>query len=125
MALLIESHVASRTGIAPGTKTKQLGCFDRWQRFLESCDIKDEFITEFSREEKISLFGAFAASVQQNEFGRQNKTQLGHSTVKSTIANVCAVFRTEFWGNPILDENNQPSLFLTRQLRSYFNEDPE
>ena len=40
------------------------------QRFLESCDIQDEFITEFSREEKISLFGAFAASVRQNEFGR-------------------------------------------------------
>ena len=124
MILLISSHLASQAGIAPGTQAKQLGCFDRWRRFLEGCGIQDKFITKFSTNKKISLFGAFAESVQQNEYGKQCKDQLGHSTVKSTITNVCGVFWMEFWGIPILDKNNQPSLFLTRQLRTYFNEDP-
>ena len=124
MALLIGSHLASQAGIAPGTQAKQLGCFDRWKQFLEGCGIQDEFITEFSTNEKISLFGVFAESVRRNEYGKQRKDRLGHSTVKSTIANVCAVFRMEFWRNPILDDNNQPPLFLTRQLNTYFDEDP-
>ena len=97
MALLIESHVASQAGIAPGTQAKQIGCFDCWRRFLEGCGIQDEFITEFSKEEKSALFGAFAESMQQNEYSKQNKKQLRHSTVKSTIVNVCAVFQIEFW----------------------------
>lgn len=77
MTLLTESHVASQAGIAPGTQVKQIGGFDRWRRLLEGCGIQDEFITEFSREEKISLFRAFAESIQQNEYGKQNKKTTG------------------------------------------------
>ena len=81
MGLLIGSHLPSQAGIAPGTQAKQLGCFDRWRQFLEGYGIQDKFITEFSINKKISLFGAFAESVQQNEYGRQCKDKLGHSTV--------------------------------------------
>ena len=52
MALLIGSHSASQAGIAPGTQTKQFGCFDRWRRFLEGCGIQDKFITKFSTTKK-------------------------------------------------------------------------
>ena len=74
MALLISSHLASQAGIAPGTQAKQLGCFDRWRQLLEGCGIKDEFITEFSTNKKISLFGAFAESVQEMNMANNIKT---------------------------------------------------
>ena len=34
------------------------------------------------------------------------------------------MFRKEFRGNPTLEKDGTPSIFLQRQLKSYFNEDP-
>ena len=45
-------------------------------------------------------------------------------TVTATISSVSSTFRENGFGNPTLDDDNQRSIFLQRQLRGFRRDDP-
>ena len=45
-------------------------------------------------------------------------------TVAATISSVSTTFRENGLKNPILDDNNEKSIYIQRQLRGYRNQDP-
>ena len=102
---------------------KQLGCFDRWRRFLEDNGIKDEWLAGFTPDQRTRLLSAFAAAVRRNMFGTREKGKLRGSTVKATVTNVRSTFRSNFRTDPGLDGDGKISLFLTRQLSGYVDVD--
>ena len=65
------------------------------------------------------LVSSFAASVQRNQFVTTRKHILLHRTVKSSILDVFAFFRTHLRSDPNLDSSGQKSLILQRQLKGY------
>ena len=63
-------------GIAPGTISKQDGCFSRWERFLECADIEDKLLDSYDEESRITIMSAFAAAVRRNEQDRTKLTKI-------------------------------------------------
>ena len=45
-------------------------------------------------------------------------------TVAATLSSISSTFRENAFKNPALDENNEKSIFIQRQLRAFKNEDP-
>ena len=124
MASLSQSFIDQDAGVAPATNKKQIGCFDRWRRFLSDIGIKDEWLTEYDQEQKVYLISAFAGACRRNLYGKTNKPGLRGKTVKSTISNVRSTFRTHLQSDPALDPDNKTSLVLVRQLAGYIDADP-
>ena len=83
-----------QAGLGEGSKRQQSGNFDRWRRFLDACGIYDEFLDNFTIEQRIAILSAYAASVRRNDFGKQHKRRLAGSTVKASITHVCSTFRS-------------------------------
>ena len=125
MGLLSQRIEYSRNDNAPSTQTKQIGCYFRWERFLEVVGVKDRFLDDWSDAQRVYILFEFAASVRRNLFGKSSKKQLVGSTVSSTISNVCATFWANFWDNPSLDKTGKKALILANQLKKYIKEDPE
>ena len=86
--------------------------------------IEDEWLTEYSPQQCVSLLSAFASMCRRNQNGKTRKNALTGGTVTSTILNIRSTFRTNFWPDPALDPDRQPSLFLSRQLAGYVDADP-
>jgi hypothetical protein len=86
-------------------------------------EIQDDFLDGFHREQRTQLLSAFASSCRRNQHGKTKKRTLTGSTVKSTVAHVCAVFRTHLRPDPALDANDRPALFLSRQIAGYIDSD--
>jgi hypothetical protein len=103
---------------------KQMGCFDRWKRFLADLGIEDEWLADFRQDQRTRLLSAFAGAVRRNKFGTRKKLRLRGNTVKATITNVRSAYRTNLRGDPALDTDGKISLFLTRQLSGYVDADP-
>ena len=91
-------------GVSQEIRKKQIGAFNRWQRFLQACEINDHFISDFNRLEKGKIINAFAYSIQNNEFGKTAKAFLRGETVASTINYVATTFRGNYCSNPTIDE---------------------
>ena len=70
VARLTEGYYDHFRSVAPQTWQKQSGNFVRWQKFLEKCDINDEFLDSFHEREKIAVMQAFTASLRRNVYGR-------------------------------------------------------
>ena len=120
MALFTQSFIDSHNGNTTATNSKQSGCFDRWKRFLDGIGVVDEFLSDFQQTTRIRLISAFATSVRRNEYGKQDKLELRHGTVSSTVSNICTTFRTNFRDNPSLEPVSEiKSIFLSRLLRGY------
>ena len=111
-------------GISKGTSSKQLGCFDRWKRFLAHVGILDKWLKEFNQNQKIALISAFAAAVRRNFDGTTKRSQLSHSTVRDTVGSVRTTFRINNLEDPGADGSGNQSLFIARQLKKYQDEDP-
>lgn len=113
-----------QAGIAPGTHAQQSGCFARWERLLACCGIQDKFLDTFSVQSRICVMSAFAASVRPNEHGKTGLPSLSGKTVRATLYNVCAQFRTNLRCNPNLEADGRPSLRLKRQIDGYIDNEP-
>ena len=116
MAALAQSFIDQESGVAPATMQKQIGCFDRWIRFLSDMGIEDEWLSQYRQDQRIYLLSAFAGSCRRNEYGTTRKSILRGKTVKSTITNVRSAFRSNLRPDPALDPDMKCSLFLTRQF---------
>jgi hypothetical protein len=108
-----------------GTHEKQDRAWQQWKEYLESIGIKsDEFLENFSREQRHSLIGSFALAVREARFLRSAHDPLVASTVSGTIQYLCSTFRENGYPNPTLDEDSQFAFILQRELRSFKNLDP-
>lgn len=67
---------------------------------------------------------AFGSALRRNEQGKTKLESLSGATVSQTIHNVCAVFRTNLRGSPIVDANGKMVLTIKRQLNGYIAQDP-
>ena len=54
-----------QAGLGEGSKRQQSGNFDRWRRFLDVCGIYDEFLDNFTIEQRIAILSAYAPSVRK------------------------------------------------------------
>ena len=124
MAALAQSFIDQESGVAPATMQKQVGCFDRWIRFLRDMGIEDEWLSQYQQDQRIYLLSAFAGSCRRNEYGTTRKSILLGKTVKSTITNVRSAFRANLRPDPALDPDMKCSLFLIRQFSGYTDADP-
>ena len=124
MVALTHALADQNAGIAPASLQKQIGCFDRWKRFLSSIGIEDEWLEGFQPYQRTQLLSAFVSSCRRNEHGTTKKPQLTGNTVKATVTNVRSTFRTNLRPDPALDPDKRISLFLTRQLAGYVDADP-
>ena len=100
---LSQSFIDQDAGVAPATNQKQIGCFDKWRRFLSENGFEDEWLTDYSQEQKTYLISAFAGACRRNLYGKTSKPQLRGKTVKATITNVQSTFRTNLQPDPALD----------------------
>ena len=123
MDLFTQSFVDQDAGVAPATNQKQIGCFDRWRRFLSDNGIQDEWLTDYSQQQRTYLISAFAGACRQNLYGKTNKDGLQGKTVKATITNVRSTFRSHLQPDPALDPDKKMSLFLVRQMSGYIDAD--
>ena len=124
VGLLSQSFIDQDAGIAPASMQKQVGCFDRWKRFLADNGIEDEWLAEFTSDQRTRLLSAFAGAVRRNKYGTRKSAKLRGSTVKATVTNVRSTFRAHLRSDPALDTDGKISLFLTRQLSGYVDADP-
>ena len=86
----------------------------KWEDFCRETGIEDRFLEGHSKNEKIKLLCAFAATIRRNFFGRTNKEILHGDTVQSTIRHVRQIFRINGLEDPGTDETGATSLKLTR-----------
>ena len=84
----------------------------------------DDFLDNFSREQRHSLIRAFALAVREARFLRSTHDPLVASTVSGTIQYLCSTFRENGYPNPTLDEDGQFAFILQRELRLFKNLDP-
>ena len=124
MGRIADGWIDQQAGIASGTHSQQNGCFARWERFLACCGVQDKFLDTFSVNSRIYILSAFAASVRRNEHGKTGLSALSAQTVRVTINNVCAQFRTSLRGSPNLEADGRPSLRIKRQIDGYISHDP-
>jgi hypothetical protein len=125
MADCVAAQVARERAVQRGTHEKQDRAWRRWKEYLESIGIKsNDFLENFSREQRHSLIGAFALAVREARFSRSAHDPLVASTVSGTIQCLCSTFRENGYPNPTLDEDGQFAFILQRELRSFKNLDP-
>ena len=84
----------------------------------------DKFLEGIPQAQKTILVSSFAASVRRNQFGKTRKHIILHGTVKSTISDVSASFRTYLRSDPTLESSGQKYLILQQQLRGSKMIDP-
>lgn len=96
----------------------------KWEDFCRETWIKDKFLKEYSKEERIQLLCAFAASVRRNFFGKTNKKVLHGDTVQNTIRHIRQIFRTNGFSDPGSDDSGRTNLKLTRIFNGYKKSDP-
>ena len=124
MASLYESFVDQHEAIAPNTRKKHVVNFDKWRTFLSDMRIEDEWLIQFTPEQRTYFLSAFASCCRRNKYGKTKKLSLSGNTVKTTVVDVRSTFRSTLRGDPALDADHKISLFLTRQLMGYVDADP-
>ena len=114
-----------KSGICRDTYEKQLAHFTKWITHVNKTGIQDIWLQIFSRADRNFILTGFAQEVRENNYGKiRTKKKLMADTVAATINSVSSTFRENWFGNPILDNDNQKSIFLQRQLRGFKRDDP-
>ena len=107
------------------TYKKQLAHFDKWKSYIEDTGLRDVWLQSFKTEDQNFSMAGFAQKIRENCYGKvKNKKVLMADTVGATINSISTTFCENALMNPALDANNAKCIFLSRQLRSYKNEDP-
>jgi hypothetical protein len=78
-----------------------------------------------TRQEQIFMLGKFALAVRTGNFLGEKYKTLAAGTVRSTISHVVQTFREKGRPNPTKDANRELSILLSRQFRTYRNDDPK
>jgi hypothetical protein len=78
-----------------------------------------------TQNEQISMLGAFAMAVRGGRFSRDRHEVLVEGTVRAAVSHVVQTFRVAERQNPTKDVDRELIILLSRQYRTYKNEDPQ
>ena len=110
--------------VQQGTHEKQHRAWRQWKEYLGSIGIKsNDFLENFSREQRHSLIRAFALAVREARFLISAHDPLVASTVSGTIQCLCMTVKENGYPNLTLDKDGQFAFILQRELRSFKNLD--
>ena len=114
-----------KAGLSGETYEKQIAHFKKWEQHIEQTGLQDVWLRSLSTADKNFIIAGFAQEIRENNYSKTKvKKKLMADTVAATISSVSSTFRENGFCNPTLDEDNQRSIFLKRQLRGFKREDP-
>jgi hypothetical protein len=87
--------------------------------------IGDVFLTDLSKQERTHFLSCFTVAVHDGRFLQLGDAPLACGTVKRTINNVAAAFRSHGHTNPARDRDGNLDWNLSRQYRAYKSSDPK
>jgi hypothetical protein len=117
MADCVAAQVARERAVQRGTHEKQDRAWRQWKEYLGSIRIKNnDFLNNFSREQRHSLIGAFALAVREARFLRSTHDPLVASTVNGTIQCLCSTFRETFTQTQLLTKTASLHSFYSKSL---------
>ena len=100
-------------GISKSTALKQSGNWDMWWKFLTHGGSEENYWTSFKME-PVQHWYCHSQNLFEKPVCNHQENQILHGTVKDTISDVYASFRTTLWSNPTLDASVQKFLTLQR-----------
>ena len=103
MDILSRGLFESTGGTTKASQTKQSGSWEHWCTFVHPTSIQHIHLDIFSQDEKNTIISALAVSVRANIFGKSDRAQILHGTVKTVILDVSATFCAALGGNPTID----------------------
>ena len=125
MDILSQTCISYRQSVTNDTYRKQLANFRKWKNYISDIGLRDIWLQSLSQADKNFIIAGFAHQIRNNQYGKNHsKKILMAGTVEATISSISTTFREHSFKNPTLDEGNERSIFLKRQLRAFKNEDP-
>ena len=119
MADLSTAKTTREGAVERGTHEKQSRAWRRWTTYCESIGLEHNlFLDEFTRHQRIKIFGAFAVALREGRFSKRANGTMASKSVKSSIDLVAATFRENGYGNPTRDEDLDTAFLLQRQYRA-------
>ena len=114
-----------KKGLSGETHKKQIAHFEKWRKHIQNAGIRDVWLSSLNQPDKNFILAGFAQEIRDNNYGKvKTKKKLMADTVASTISSISTTFRENGYRNPSLDDDNQRSIFLQRQIRGFKREDP-
>ena len=93
MADCVAAQIAREGAVERGTHEKQARSWRHWKEYLQSIGLKDnDYLEQFSREQRHTLIKAFAVAVREARFSRKSHGRLAANTVGGTIPYLPATF---------------------------------
>jgi hypothetical protein len=121
----VAAQITHEQAVERGTHEKQARAWKHWGEYIESIRIKnDDYLENFTREQRRTIIGAFALALQEARFSKPNYERLAAGTVSSTVQYVCTSFREWGYPNPSLDEDGRPAFILQQEFQAFKNTDP-
>ncbi len=100
-----------------------------WKRWMSYCNSSgltgDVFLTNLTEQQRTHFISCFAMAVCEGQFLRPGDAPLACGTVKRTINNVAAAFRSHGYNTPTRDKDGKLDWNLSRQYRAYKSMDPK
>jgi hypothetical protein len=108
-----------------GTHDGEAQAWQRWTTYCKSIGCADLFMDWLTQNEQISMLGAFAMAVREEQFLQDCHEVLVEETVLGAISHVVQTFRAAGRQNPTKVDDRELSIFLSRQYWTYKNKDPQ
>ena len=64
---------------------KSSAYFRKWEEFCRESEIKDKFLSDFSKTQKVEIMCAFLVTIRQSFFGKTSKKTLLEVSVRDTL----------------------------------------
>jgi len=92
---------------------------------LEHIELHNTLLQSLTHNQRITIFQAFAAFIQQHRKMEDKKYHLIANCIHSTVRNMGEAFELWHSANPILDHHGQLHVAISQQLKSYSSVDPQ
>ena len=124
MADLSAVETTRQRAVQGNTHENQARAWRRWTEYCHSIGLRDTYLDNFDRHQRIKLMGAFAMAMREGRFSG-DYGQLAEGTVRSAISYVVSTFRENGRPNPTKDEDMELGWLLHRLYRAFKNDDPK
>ena len=125
MGLLAACQDARKQGSTVGTQNQRDRNWNRWLRFLDTIECKDDPLLRQIPEpfHRTATLSAFSQSMRQAEFSSSAFRTLAQGTVRASVDHVAQTFRIRQRPDPRLDADGKLSCLLSQQYKGYKNTD--
>jgi hypothetical protein len=116
LADLAAAETARAAAVQRSTHDDHARAWKRWNEYCNKTGLTgDIFLTDLTRNKQTNIFSCFAAADREGKFSRPCDAPLAAGTVKTTVNNVAAKFRSQGHPNPTRDEDGILDWKLARQ----------